>query len=198
MKSKAIGVIIAFTTLATVLNFIRIPVPFLPTFNYQMGDIILVIAFLLFGIGTGLVVALLNMIITMAIFPSITGFIGAPYYLVSILTMILGIYFFERILKRKVKNNQYIVAKSATLSTVTGILTRISIMLPLDYFAYGFLVSLVSGWSISDAYALVLYTMPLIILYNITVPIYVIPISYYTAKKVTKHFDSALFENSLI
>jgi riboflavin transporter FmnP len=52
MNTKAIGITIAFTALATALNFVRIPVPYMPTFNYQMGDIALVVAFLLFGIRT--------------------------------------------------------------------------------------------------------------------------------------------------
>ena len=50
-------------------------------------------------------------------------------------------------------------------------------------------VSLVSGLSISTAYGIVLASMPGIILYNITVPIYVIPTSYYIAKKAPKYYN---------
>jgi hypothetical protein len=71
-------------------------------------------------------------------------------------------------------------------------------MLPLDYYIYGYLVSIVSGWSLADAYALVLATLPLMVLYNITVPLFAIPTSYYTAEKISKHYKSALFTKSLI
>jgi hypothetical protein len=64
-------------------------------------------------------------------------------------------------------------------------------MLPLDYYIYGFLVSMVSGLRVADSYALVLSTMPLIIFYNITVPLYVVPISYFIAKNVSKHSNFA-------
>jgi hypothetical protein len=59
-------------------------------------------------------------------------------------------------------------------------------MLPLDYTVYGALVSVVSGLSMSTAYAIVIAAMPGIILYNITVPIYVVPTSYFIAKKLSK------------
>lgn len=198
MNSKAIGAIIAFTALATALNFVRIPVPYMPTFSYQMGDIVLVIAFLLFGMKTRVTVAVLNMLISMAIFTGPGSFVGAPYYLVAVLTMVFGIYLFEKIIKPKIQTKRHVAFASTSLSTAFGILTRTLIMLPLDYVVYGFLVSLVSGLSMSNAYGIVLASMPGIILYNITVPIYVIPTSYYIAKKTSKHYKSTLFQNSFM
>lgn len=198
MNSKSIGAIIAFTALTTALNFVRIPVPYMPTFYYQMGDIVIVIAFLLFGMKTGVTVAVLNMLVTMAIFTGPGGFVGAPYYLVAVLTMVFGIYLFEKIIKPKIQTKRHAATKSASLATVFGILTRTLIMLPLDYAVYSFLVSLVSGLSISTAYGIVLASMPGIILYNITVPIYVIPTSYYIAKKAPKYYNSTLFQTSFM
>jgi riboflavin transporter FmnP len=198
MNSKAIGVIIVFTALVTALNFFRIPVPYMPTFTYQVADIGLVIAFLLFGIKIGVTVAVLNMLIKMAIFTSPGDFVGAPYYLVAFFTMVFGIYLFEKITKPKILTKQQFTIKSTFLSTVFGILTRTFIMIPIDYTVYGFLVSLVSGLSMSIAYEIVLASMPGIILYNITVPIFVIPTSYYIAKKVSKHYKSSLIHNSFM
>ena len=79
------------------------------------------------------------------------------------------------------------IIKTASVATAFGILTRVLIMLPFDYFVYGFLVSLVSGLSVSVSYAIVLASMPWIIIYNITVPIIMIPISYSIAKSVSKY-----------
>jgi riboflavin transporter FmnP len=198
MNSKAISLVIAFTALATALNFVRIPVPFLLNYSYQLGDIILVIAFLLFGLKIGLTVALFNMLTTMVIYPNPVSIIGAPYYLFSILAMVLGAYLFGKLIKQRTQTKPNIDAKSATFSTICAILTRTLIMLPLDFLIFPYLVSLASGWSIVDAYNSVFLVMPAIILYNITVPIYVIPISYVISKKVSLHIKSPLADQKLI
>lgn len=197
MNSKAIGLVIAFTALATTLNLVRIPVPYLLNYNYQMGDIILVIAFFLFGLKIGLTVAVFNMFTTMVIFPNPASIIGAPYYLFAILTMVLGAYLFEK-LKQRGQTKPFLDAKSATSSTVWAILTRTFIMLPVDILVFPYLVSLVSGLSVSEAYYSILLVMPGIILYNITVPIYVIPTSYIIAKKVSNHVKSNLVDQRLV
>jgi uncharacterized membrane protein len=198
MNSKAIGSVIAFTALATALNLIRIPAPYVLTHSYQLGDIILVIAFLLFGVKIGLTVAIFNMFASMLIFPNPVGIIGAPYYLFSILTMILGVYLYGKIIKPRIQNKPYFNAKSATLCTVCSVLTRTLMMLPMDFLVFPYLVSLVSGWSLTEAFNSVFMVMPGIILYNITVPIYVIPISYVVTKKVALHLKSSISDQKLI
>jgi riboflavin transporter FmnP len=198
VNTKTLGVITAFTALAAALNLIKIPTPYLLYFSYQLGDIILVIAFLLLGLKKGFLVAVLNMIVSIAINPSIVTLIGGPYYLVSVLTMVLGVYIFEKLIRTRNKNKQVGTGKSTSISTILSILTRTIIMLPLDYYVFGFLVSLASGWSISAAYASVLAVMPLIIFYNITVPLYVVTISYLITDKLLKHFDSSIFADSFI
>jgi len=60
MNTKAIGVTIAFAALTTALNVIKIPVPYLQNYSYQIGDIALVAAFLLFGPKSGIAVAFLR------------------------------------------------------------------------------------------------------------------------------------------
>ena len=91
MNTKAVGVIIAFTALATVLNYIKIPVPYLPNFTYQMGDIVLIVALLLFGAKPAVTIATLNMLLTIILYQNPAGPIGPPYYLISVLAMFIGI-----------------------------------------------------------------------------------------------------------
>jgi riboflavin transporter FmnP len=193
-----VGIVAAFTALTAVLNLIKIPVPFLPWFNYQLGDLTLVITFLLFGLSIGFTVVILSMIISISMLPTAVGVIGAPYYYVAVITMVFGVCLYEKLIKPKIQNSRYLVAKSTSISTVISILTRTLIMLPLDYYIYGYLVSIVSGLGLAEAYAFVLAWMPLMILYNITVPIFAIPTSYYTAEKISKHYKSPLFTKSLI
>ncbi len=190
MNTKAIGAIIAFTALTVVLNFIRIPAPYLPTYSYQLGDIAIVTALLLFGLGTALSVAGLSMLISILINTSPVGPVGPMYYFLSVFALLFGVYAFEKFINPKFAKN-LTASRCATLSTAGGVLSRTLIMLPLDYYIYGYLVSMVSGLSISDSYALVLSTMPLIIVYNVTVPLFVVPISYFIAKSVSKYSHSA-------
>jgi|GEM_PF-1454823 hypothetical protein len=198
MRAKAVGVTAAFTALASVLNLIKIPAPYLVGYSYQLGDIILVIAFFLFGIKIGLATAVLNMAVSIVVNPGLVGFVGAPYYMIAVLTMILGSYIFLRVAKKMNLNNRYGEAKSATYATLFSVITRTLIMLPLDLFVFGFLVAFVSGWSIAASFALVTIRLPLMIIYNLTVPLYVIPMSYYFAKHIPTQINSALFENSIV
>jgi riboflavin transporter FmnP len=196
--AKAVGVTAAFTALASILNLIKIPTVYLPAYSYQLGDIILVIAFFLFGLKIGLATATLNMVISIILTPGTLGFIGAPYYLISVFTMVLGSYVSLKIIKMRNLNGRFSETKSATYATLFSVLTRTLIMLPLDFFVFGFLISFISPLSVADSFTLVKATMPLIILYNITVPLYVIPTSYYLAKHIPTRLDSKLFENSIV
>jgi hypothetical protein len=198
MRAKAVGVTAAFTALASMLNLLPIPATYLFGYQYQLGDIILVIAFFLFGLKIGFATAVLNMAVTMALNPNLISVVGAPYYMVSVLTMILGSYIALKIIKERTQIRGHIEAKSAIYATFLAIITRTLIMLPLDLYTFKYLVAFVSGWSIADSSAQITITLPLIILYNVTVPLYVIPISYYVAKHIPTRLDSKLFENSIV
>lgn len=193
MNTKAIGAIIAFTALTAALNLIRIPAPYLLTHSYQLGDIAIIIAFLLFGIKIGVTTATLNMVISMTIATNPGGIIGGLYYFISILAMLSGIYIFERVFKRK--RLQHTIHKSAIISTLFGVVSRTLIMLPLDYFLFGYLVYLLNiNMSLSECYAIVLAVIPNMIIFNITTALFFIPISYYITKivftKIPPHFQS--------
>ncbi len=185
MNSKALGAIVAFTALTTALNFVRIPVPFLPGYSYQLGDIAIVIALLLFGLRVGVTVGLLNMLLNMTVFVSAGGIIGAVYYFISILALFFGIFIFERLIRQKV-SEKCPDHKVAALCTACGVLSRTVIMLVLDITLYGYLFSVASGLDVSKSAALIFALIPGIIVYNITVALYVIPTSYYIATRVTK------------
>jgi riboflavin transporter FmnP len=187
IKSKTLGIIVSFTALTVALNFIRVPMPYLTMFLYQLGDISLLVALILFGAKPAITVTILTMIISTIFSLSPAGPIGPPYYLISVLAMFSGVLIFERIVKKKIKKN---LAYSVAISTSFGIAARTIIMFPLDYFVYGFLVSLVSGLSESVSYSLVLSTMPGLILYNITVPLIMVPTSYLISKKVSKYIGA--------
>lgn len=190
INTKTVGTIIAFTAITAVLNYIRIPAPYLLTHSYQLGDISIVIAFLLFGHKSGITVAVLNMLITIMLNINPAGVFGATYYFISILAMLLGIYVFEKSVKhRRLQDRTH---KSAISYTISGLISRSLIMLPLDYGVFGFFVALVTGLSVDYCYGIVIAVMPAIVFYNITTALVMIPIGYYIAdvvsKKLPRHF----------
>jgi len=195
MNAKAIGIIIAFTALTTALNFVRIPAPYNPVLSYQLSDIVLIVAFLLFGLKVGITIAGLHMILKMTIFVDVSGPVGPPYYLIAFLSMFFGVYLFEKLVKLNKSDKG--LSKNVALSTSLGTFTRTLIMLPLDYIVYGFLVSVVSGLSIAESYELVIIAMPSMIFYNITVPIIMIPTSYFIARKLSR-YTSSMFKSPFI
>ncbi len=185
-NSKAIGVIIAFTALTTALNLIRIPVPYMPSYSYQIGDIALVVAFLIFGAKVGITIGLLSMGVAMTILIGPGGVISPPYNFLAIAAMLFGVYLSAKFVaskrfQSKINDGNF---RPVLVFTFFSVLTRTLIMLPFDYTIYGFLVALISGLSVPAAYTIVLAAMPGIILYNVTVPLYVVPTSYYIAKRV--------------
>jgi uncharacterized membrane protein len=198
LNVKAVGVTAAFTALATVLNLIKIPAPYFPMFFYQLGDIVLVIAFFLFGLKIGFATLFLNVGVSMILNPNLIGVVGSPYYALAVLTMILGAYISLKVIKKRQLNTQFSQVKTTTYATVFAIITRTLIMLPLDLLFYPYLVAFVSGLSLAESFNLIMVALPFFIIYNVTVPIVVLPISYYIAKHIPSTIDSTLFKPSIV
>jgi riboflavin transporter FmnP len=97
MNAKVVGVVISFTALATLLNYIKIPVPYLAGFFYQLGDVVLIVTLLLFGAKPAITIASLNMVLAIVLYQNPAGPIGPPYYLISVLATFFGIYLALRI-----------------------------------------------------------------------------------------------------
>jgi riboflavin transporter FmnP len=187
LNTKTLGVTVTFTAVTTALDLIQIPMPLMPGFLFRLGDIVLIIVLLLFGIVPAVAVATLNMLITIALSFSAAGPIGPAYNLIPILAMLVGVYFFERAIKTKLSPEKKSTLKTIGFSTSLGVLTRTLVMLPLDYFVYGFLVSVVSGLSISASYELVRAALPGIVAYNIAVPIVMVPAGYFVVMRVSRY-----------
>jgi len=179
MKTKTIAVIAVFTALTIALNIWgpKIPAPYASFLIYQMWEIPIVAAFLLFGFYTGALIAIVNTMILLAVFPGALP-TGPFYNLAAVLSMLFGIYLTHRILaKRSSKQNEAIVI---TFSTTFGIILRVGIMTIINYA----LLRQPSpvGYSIPDAGILAI--LPLIGLFNATLALYTIPIGHLIAKAV--------------
>ena len=189
MNAKAIGLIAIFTALTIALSQFRIPTPYPPGFTYKLFQIPIVVAFLFLGPRYGVTIAFLNMIAIEAISGAETAFLGPLYALLITLTMLLGVYISSKYFTHKTGSSEgNFDAKPAALSTAIGVISRALLLLPVDYVFLSTVWSVASGMSITEANAYVITIMPGIILFNITVPLYVIPVSYYITKKLSKSF----------
>jgi len=98
LNPKTIALIIVFTALTLVLNLspIKIPAPYATFLIYQIWEIPIVAAFLLYGPKVGIPVAIINTLALLIIFPGELP-TGPFYNLAAILSMLIGIYIVQRV-----------------------------------------------------------------------------------------------------
>ena len=111
MDSRPIAAIIIFSALAIMLNLspIKIPAPYAPFLIYQIWEIPIVAAFLLYGSKVGVAVSILNTIALLAIFPGALP-TGPLYDLAAVLSMLFGIYIIHKaslVFRRRLVGNGY-------------------------------------------------------------------------------------------
>lgn len=185
MNTKTIALIIVFAALTIALEPVRIPIPIWPGQYYRLWELPVVIAFFLFGFKIGFAVAILDAVGYIWLFPDLSGPLGPPWRLVVMLSVFLGLYIATKITNRNQTEQQSRWKKPVLYFTALAILSRTAIMPFVDYGVYRFLLPFVIGRIIPDAYILGL--MPAIVFFNITVPLYIVPIAYGVAKTVSRN-----------
>lgn len=183
MDTKAIALIAIFSALTVALNpvfsRIAVPAPYFPLISYQIWEIPVVAAFLLIGPGSGVSIALINAAVSLSFSPSYIT-VGD---LVACLSVLLGIYLAYRLITRKVKQGKPLSErKSVMFYTALGIVFRTLIMAIFDYILLRYPVV---GFSLPES--VIIAIMPPIALFNMTEPLYVIPLGYLISKMVGKN-----------
>ncbi|HSQ48421.1 MAG TPA: hypothetical protein VLL96_01915, partial [Candidatus Deferrimicrobiaceae bacterium] len=143
MDTKKLSLTIVFAALAIALNptlsRIALEAPFAQGLIYQVWEIPIVIAFLIISPVAGIAVTLVNTVVLFELFPGILP--KGPFYnLVACLSMQIGIFAAVAIGKKfycrnNPNNNILKSTKWASVATVFGILTRVTFMSVLLYFA---------------------------------------------------------------
>jgi hypothetical protein len=182
-NTKTITAIIVFVALALAISPIRIPALYWPGQYYRIWEIPLIVAFFLFGFKIAYSASILFALGHVALLPGALGIFAFPWLITLMLIILLGLHLAKSVI-RGVSQQENNWKKHAFYFTLFGILFRTLIMPFVDYGIYRFLFPLVLGQSFSDA--LIIGLMPGIIFFNLTVPFYAIPISYFTAKTVSK------------
>jgi riboflavin transporter FmnP len=180
MNSKAISLIIMFTALAAALNVYgpKIPFPLYPFLFFQLWEIPIVIAFLMIGPRSGIIVGAINTLILFAVFPGDLP-AGPLYNFAAVLSMLLGIFIPYKIATRGCKTENignYLRSHLVMLgvsATVLAIILRVALMTVINYFALqqpfpiGFQMPQIA----------VLTFLPLGAIFNATVALYTVPIA---------------------
>jgi len=188
MEPKTLAAIAVFTaiTVALVLSPFKIPAPYAPFLIYQIWEIPIVVAFLLYGPVVGVSTSILNTIVLLAVYPGDLP-TGPIYNLAAVLSMLLGIYIVHLFVHglSGTRRETMVTASSTVLGMIirTGVELVVTwIFLPLPYpLGFGLPVEAV------------IVTLPIVALFNATVVLYTIPIGYFLAKAVSLGTTTSLW-----
>lgn len=184
MNTKTIATISVFAALTIVLNLspLKIPAPYLPFLIYQIWEIPIVAAFLLYGTTVGVLIAVINTLVLFAVFPGALP-TGPLYNLAAVLSMLLGIGITKMFVqKHSPKNEAYIVA----LFTMSGVTLRTVAMTFVNWALLRFPPPV--GYSMPEE--TIIINIPLLAFFNLTLAIYTIPLGYSLAMVVKSYFKT--------
>ncbi len=185
LNTKKIALIVVFAALAIALSPVRIPTFFWPGQYFRLWEIPVIVAFFLFGFKIAFSVTVLYAAGFVSIIPDASGIIGFPWAIVLMLSVFLGLFLAGKLISQNTLEKDSGRKKPVIFFTLCATLSRTVIMPFVDYGVYRFLLPLVIGHPIPDAYILGL--MPAIVFFNAVTPLYIIPVSYLVTKTVSKH-----------
>jgi len=180
MKTRALSLIIIFTALAAALNVYgpKIPFPLAPFLFFSFWEIPIVIAFLMAGPKSGIIVSVINTLILLVVFPGALP-TGPLYNFAAVMAMLLGIYAPYKLathgcttenLGNYLRQHIVIIGVSAT---ALGTILRVLLMTIINFFALQQPYPI--GFSMPQID--VLLFLPLGAVFNATVALYTIPIA---------------------
>lgn len=178
MNTKTVAAIIVFVALTVVLNLspLKIPAPYAPYLIYQIWEIPIVAAFLIYGARIAILITLVNTLTLLALFPGALP-TGPLYNLAAVLSMLLGIGIVRIFVNGHSPERESI---AATLSTASGVILRTAFMALVNYVFLRFPPPV--GYGLPEAG--VIASIPFIVIFNSTLALYTIPFGYSIAKAV--------------
>ena len=187
MNSKRIALIAVFTaiTVALVISPIKFPAPYAPFLIYQIWEIPIVTAFLLFGPVAAVTITVLNTIILMGVFPGPLP-AGPLYNLAAELSTLLGIYVVQKFAAERFRTRRETMLTAT--STILGIVARVGIMAIVNWiflpFPYPF------GYNLPAA--AVTAMLPVIGFFNATLAMYTVPAGYFLARVIGRSLKTSI------
>lgn len=188
MNTKKIAIISMFTavTVALVLSPLKIPAPYAPFLIYQIWEIPIVMALLLYGSSVAVSISVLNTVILLAVYPGSLP-VGPLYNLAAVVSMLMGIYVVHRLARGRFDK----VVGLTVSSTAVGIISRVGVMTIVNWVAMPYPYPI--GFGVPPEAALAM--LPIIGLFNATVALYTIPSGYLLARAISHRLPSLLNKN---
>lgn len=185
LTSRAIAIVVAFTALSLVLSRavsgISVPAPYFPFLAYEIWELPIITAYFLFGPRYAVAITLLSGFTLVAIFASYIYFGG----ILACLSMLLGLYLGNRLVARRVAEGKPLAGKKAVLIyTALAALFRAVNLAAFDIVFLRF-----PPYSLPEP--VILAILPPITVFNLTEPLYVIPIGYFIAKRVGSYLKAS-------
>jgi len=179
MNTKTVAAITTFAALTIALNLspIKIPAPYAPYLIYQIWEIPIVAAFLLYGTVVGVTIAIINTIVLFAVFPG-TLPTGPLYNLAAVISMLFGIIIAKKFAGRNPQRHRETFLTA--LSTTLGIILRVAIMAFVNWAFLRFPPPV--GFNMPEE--AISIAVPLTVIFNATLALYTIPSGYLLAKAV--------------
>jgi len=177
--ARKAAIIAAFTAFSITLNLSKLhyPAPFAPYLIYQIWEIPIVAAFLLYGPKIGAITSVINTLVLIAIFPGALP-TGPLYNLAALLSMLLGIYIVIKVasLGSRKRRGTLLIA----LTTALGVTTRVGLMTVVN----SALLPQPPPIGFNMPTAVVLGALPLIGFFNATLALYTIPLGFFLTRAV--------------
>jgi riboflavin transporter FmnP len=176
LDTKSIAVIIVFAALTIVLNLspLKIPAPYAPYLIYQIWEIPIVAAFLLYGTTVGVLITLLNTLALLALFPGALP--SGPFYnCAAVLSMLLGVGMVKILAERQSWKN---IAFVGILFTASGAILRTAFMALVNYEFLRYPPPI--GYGLPEV--AIIGSIPFIVVFNASLALYTIPLGYSLAR----------------
>jgi len=180
MNTKTIASIIIFAALTIALNLsspIKIPAPYAPFLIYQIWEIPIVAAFLLYGALVGFTIAALNTLVLLAVFQGALP-TGPFYNLVAISSMLFGMIIVKKLAERH--SPKLGETSLSIFATSSGIILRMVTMAFVNWALLRFPPPV--GFSMPEQ--AIVMMVPLVAIFNATLALYTIPLGYFVARAV--------------
>jgi riboflavin transporter FmnP len=190
VNARVIAAIVVFAALAIMLNLspFKIPAPYAPFLIYQIWEIPIVAAFLLFGARVGILITLINTLALIALFPGALP-TGPLYNMLAVLSMLTGVgltkFFFD-------KHSPKHEVVMASIFTASGTILRALFMVLVNYALLRYPPPV--GYSMPEGPIIAM--MPLVAIFNVTLALYTIPIGFSLAR-IVKSSVKALMQTSI-
>jgi riboflavin transporter FmnP len=168
--------VFAALTISLNLSPAKIPAPYAPYLIYQIWEIPIVAAFLLFGVKVGMGISILNTATLLLVFPGELP-TGPFYNLAAVLSMLFGVVVVQRLVS-DVSTRQGTMLP--VISTAMGTLFRVGGMTLVNWACLPFPPPV--GFGLPTV--VVMASLPIIGFFNATIALYTIPVGYFLARIV--------------